>query len=198
MSARGIRRWIVAALAFGTCLVASDRPVFAHQPSGFDAQGSVTLDDALVSYALYGEFKGGSDVFEIRMNTKTPVALPVEVLVPRRDDLAEHRPIFAIIGPGLPAPTEPERALLPRPLPEGMGVLLGSSGPDYRESIFESFTRRVFWTNGVTAYVLPAGDVRIWVWTPRQTTGSFVIGIGVEESGIDFGNVLGNWGDYAY
>jgi hypothetical protein len=72
-----------------------------------------------------------------------------------------------------------------------MGVILGSAGPDYRESIFESFTRRVFWTNGVTAYVLPAGDVRIWVWTPRQTTGKFVVGIGVEEAGIDYGNVLG-------
>lgn len=197
MSGRALRRWVVA-LAFGACLVASDRPALAHQPSGFDAQRSVTLDDPLLSYALYGEIKDGGDVFEILVSPKTPVALPIEVLVPRRDELAEHRPIFAIVGPGLPAPTEPQRALLPRALPDGMGVILGSAGPDYRESIFESFTRRVFWTNGVTAYVLPAGDVRIWIWAPRKTTGNFVIGIGVEEAGIDFGNVLGNWGTYAY
>jgi hypothetical protein len=189
MSHRALRRAAVA-FALGTCLVATDRPVFAHQPSGFDAQRSVTLEDPAVSYALYGEIKDGGDDFEI--------ALPLEVLVPRRDELAEHRPIFAIVGPGLPPPTEPERALLPRAVPAGMGVIVGSAGPDYRESIFESFTRRVFWTNGVTAYVIPAGDVQIWVWAPRRTTGKFVIGIGVEEAGIDMGNVLENWGTYAY
>ena len=32
----------------------------------------------------------------------------------------------------------------------------------------------------------------------RPPTGKFVIGIGVEESGIDLGNVVGNWGTYAY
>ncbi len=186
------------AFAIGSFLVASDAPVQAHQPSGFDAQRSVVLEDPLVSYALYGEIKDGGDVFEIRMSPKTPVALPVEVLVPRRDELAEHRPIFAIVGPGLPAPTDAQRALLPRALPDGMGVVVASEGPAYRESIFESFTRRVFWTNGVTAYVIPAGDVRIWIWAPRKTSGKFVIGIGVEESGIDLGNVVDNWGTYAY
>jgi len=194
---RAQRRWLFA-LALASFVVASDRRVYAHQPSGFDAQKSVVLDDALVSYALYGEIEDGSDVFEIRMSPKTPVALPLEVLVPRRDELAEHRPIFAIVGPGLPAPTDAERALLPRALPDGMGVVIGSAGPAYRESIFESFTRRVFWTNGVTAYVFPAGDVRIWIWSPRRTTGNFVLGLGVEESGTHLGNVAGNWGTYAY
>lgn len=194
---RAVRRLLVA-LGLVSLLVASHRPVLAHQPSGFDAQRSVTLADPLVSYALYGEITSAGDVFEIRMRPETPVALPIEVLVPRRDELAEHRPIFAIVGPNLPAPTEAERALLPRALPEGMGVVVGSEGPSYRESIFESFTRRIFWTNGVTAYVVPAGEVQIWVFSPRGTTGKFVVGIGVEEAGIDFGNVLGNWGTYAY
>jgi hypothetical protein len=67
-----------------------------------------------------------------------------------------------------------------------------------RETIFESFTRRIFWTNGVTAYVLPAGDVRIWIWSPDGTTGDFVLGFGVEEGGQDFGEIFSNWGNYAY
>lgn len=32
------------------------------------------------------------------------------------------------------------------------------------------------------------------VWSPRGTTGKFTFGIGVEEAGIDFGNVIGNCG----
>ena len=54
------------------------------------------------------------------------------------------------------------------------------------------------WTNGVVAHVLPAGDVRLWVWSPDGTTGKFVLGFGVEEGGQDLGGILSNWSDYAY
>jgi hypothetical protein len=159
---------------------------------------SFMVDDPLVSAALYGEFKRADDFFEVQLQPDTPVALPVEILVPQRDPLRGHRPLFAIVAEGLPEVTEAQQRLLPRELPAGAGVLLGSYEPGEREVIFESFTRRVFWTNGVTAYVLPAGDVRIWIWSPDGTLGRFVLGFGVEEGGQDFGDLIDNWSSYAY
>ena len=38
----------------------------------------------------------------------------------------------------------------------------------------------------------------MWVWSPLGTTGKFVLGLGVEEGKQDFGNLISNWGDYAY
>lgn len=178
--------------------LASDRSAFAHQPSVFEAGKPLIIDDPVLSVALYGEFKDPREVFEAKMSLTRPLAIPVEVLVPRRDELENHRPIFAIVGAGLPEPTARERALLPRPLPPGMGVVVGSEGEKDREAIFESFTRRIFWTSGVTAYVLPRGEVSIWVFSPGGTRGKFVLGFGVEEGGQDLGNIISNWGDYAY
>jgi hypothetical protein len=170
----------------------------AHQPTVFRPGTVLVIEDPILSAALYGEFKDPNDVFEAKMTLTKPLAIPLEVLVPKRDALESHRPIFAIVGPGLPAPTDAERALLPRPLPPNTGVIVGSSGAPEREVIFESFTRRVFWTSGPTAYVLPAGEVHLWVFSPGGTRGRFVLGYGVEEGGQDFGNLVSEWDDYAY
>jgi hypothetical protein len=198
-----LNRWRGPArvLALALLLLASpitDRESLAHQPSVFQPGRVLSIDDPLLSYALYGEFQSPTDVFETQMVLERPLAIPIEVLVPRRDNLETHRPIFAIVGPGLPQPNDDERALLPRPVPEGFGVVIGDDDRRDREVIFESFTRRVFWTNGPTAYVLPAGDVRIWIWSPSATTGKFVLGLGVEEGAIDWGNIFDNWSDFAY
>jgi hypothetical protein len=180
------------------CVLASDTAAHAHQPTVFEAGKVLVIEDPILSAALYGEFKGPRDVFEAKMSLTRPLAIPVEVLVPRRDALENHRPIFAIVAAGLPEPTANERALLPRPLPPGTGVIVGSYAKADREVIFESFTRRVFWTNGVTAYVLPRGDVSIWVFAPGGTSGKFVLGFGVEEGSQDLGGVISGWDDYAY
>lgn len=189
--------WIAWAALLAVC-VGSAASGLAHRPRVLERDAPFVVDDPLISAALYGTFVDATDVFEVRFTPATPVALPIEILVPRRDAHRAHRPLFAIVAAGLPVPGEAERRLLPRPLPEGAGAILGRYEGDEREIIFESFTRRVFWTNGVTAYVLPAGDVRIWIWSPDGTRGPFVLGFGVEEGGQDFGDLLDNWGSYAY
>jgi hypothetical protein len=191
------KRWTFLALTM--CLLwMSGAPALAHQPRVLEADKLFVVDDPLLSAALYGTFEHGDEFFEVKLEPATPLALPIEVLVPRRDAYEDHRPLFAIIGLGLPAATEAEEALLPQALPAGTGVLVGRYAREDREVIFESFTRRIFWTNGATAYVLPAGDVRIWIWSPEGTTGDFVLGFGVEEGGQDAGEIFSNWSDYAY
>ena len=170
----------------------------AHLPNILRPGEVFQVPDPLLSFALYGTFSHADDVFEVRLQPETPLAVPIEIMVPRQDALTNHRPLFAIVGKGLPKPSATELAQLPRPLPDGMGVVLGRYEREDREILFESFSRRVLYTNGVVAYVLPAGDVRMWVWSPSGTTGKFVLGLGVEEGKQDFGNLIANWGDYAY
>lgn len=194
---RHATKWALGALVTGL-LLAPSHGALAHLPDIFEAGELLDIEDPLRSFALYGEFQRPDDFFEARMTPATPLAIPVEILVPGRDELAGHRPLFAIVGPGLPAPSAAERALLPRPLPEGTGAIVARYEREDREVIFESFTRRVFWTNGPTAYLVPAGEMRFWVWSPEGTTGKFVLGFGVEEGRQDPGDLLSNWGDYAY
>jgi hypothetical protein len=192
-----VLRIALGALALGLFIVPVHRAM-AHQPNVFEDGELLVVDDPLLSFALYGNFESPDSFFEASMQLEKPLAIPVEILVAARDDLRDHRPLFAIVGPRLPEPTEAEKALLPRPLPDGMGVVISRYEREDREILFESYTRRAFWTNGVVAYVLPAGDVRLWVWSPEGTTGKFVLGFGVEEGGQDLGGILSRWSDYAY
>lgn len=187
----------LGALLVGMFLTPSHRAL-AHQPNVFEPGELLVVEDPLLSYALYGEFTQPDEFFEAQMKLASPLAIPIEILVAAKDSMREHRPLFAIVGAGLPQPTEEELAMLPRPLPEGAGVMIGRYEREDREIIFESYTRRAFFTNGVTAYILPGGDTRLWVWSPGGTTGKFVLGFGVEEGGQDLGNIFSSWGEYAY
>lgn len=192
-----VARWTLGFL-LGALFVTRGHVALAHLPNVLEAGELYVVPDPLLSEALYGEFASGEEFFEAKMDLKTPLAIPIEILVPRRDELSEHRPLFAIVGPGLPQPSAEEMALFPHPLPDGAGAVLARYEREDREVLFESFSRRVLWTNGVVAYVMPAGDMRLWVWAPEKTTGKFILGFGVEEGSQDFGNLFSNWGDYAY
>lgn len=183
---------------FGALLLTRGQDARAHLPNVLEDGELYVVADPLLSEALYGEFAAGDEFFEVKMDLQNPLAIPIEILVPRRDELSAHRPLFALVGPGLPMPSAEELALLPHPLPDGQGAVIARYEREDREVIFESFSRRVLWTNGVVAYVMPKGDMRLWVWAPEKTTGKFILGFGVEEGGQDFGNLFENWGDYAY
>jgi hypothetical protein len=176
-------------------LCAVGRTGHAHVP--VVAQAELELASPEVSHAIYGTLSGGdAQVFVTRLRFEQPFALPFELLVPRRRGLAEHRPAFA----GLPAPTADELAVLPRALPEGAGVFLDLNDAAERPVIFESFTRRAFWTSGPVALALAAGEHELWVFSPEGTAGDFVLAFGVEE---DFGeegcgDLARNWSTYAY
>lgn len=187
----------LAALLFCSLI---GRTGHAHTPLVAEPELDVELPE--VSHAIYGTLDGDPDqVFVTHLRFEQPFALPFEILVPRRRSLADHRPAFAVIGPGLPAPTAEELALLPRPLPEGMGLFLELDDAPERPVIFESFTRRAFWSSGPVALALDAGEHEVWVFSPEGTAGDFVLGFGVEEAGFDqggCGELSRNWSTYAY
>jgi hypothetical protein len=186
--------WTVAAgLAWWPAGVAQ-----AHAPAVLSPSTPYLVKDATVSRALYGTFQGADDVFVVRLRPDTRLALPFELLVPRRDGLADHRPAYAVIAPGMPALDPADVARLPRALPAGAGGFVDWNQAPEREVIFESFLRRVYWSSGPVALLVPAGEVEVWIWSPEGSRGDFVLGFGVEEGGIDYWDVVRHWRVYAY
>ncbi|TNE85255.1 MAG: hypothetical protein EP330_26370 [Deltaproteobacteria bacterium] len=170
----------------------------AHRPAG--DIGDVEITDATISWLIPGTFETGDEVFVVELVMPTDFALPFEVLVEKRPRLADHRPMYAVVGPGLPTPTADELAVLPYPLPDGWGVYLDQNDLPERIVYFEQVMRRNMWTSGTTALPLQRGPNEVWIWSPDGTTGDFQLGFGVEEDFSDggFGAVFADWGTYAY
>lgn len=169
----------------------------AHQPAAVETE--LDIADPYISYAVNGTFAEGDEVYRVHLAYDRGFALPFELLVEKRAGNEEFRPMYAVVGPGLPAPTEDELALLPEALPDGAGVFLDANDDPERLVVFESVMRRVYWSTEATALVLQPGEYEVWVWSPDGATGDFVLGFGVEEdfSG-GFGGLFEEWGTYAY
>lgn len=176
-------------------LVAS--PGLAHAPGRLRASVPFVLAKPAISYALFGEFVTGEEVFVVQVKHETRFGAPVEIFVPHQRGLEEHRPAWALVGPGVPAPSAEELAALPFPLPPGAGAVLEPDLESPRPVFFESVMRRFFWSSGPLAVVFPAGESELWIWCPAKTKGKFGLGYGVEEGG-GYMDALKDWSFYAY
>lgn len=155
-------------------------PAHAHSPT--DLSASTVIDDSTTSYAIYGHFETGDELFKVLLDFPTDFAAPFEVLVPHRSKWKDHRPVYAVVGPGLPTATDDELAFLPETPPDGWGVYVDRNDETERYVIFESFLRGMYWSSRPTALPLLAGEVEIWIWSPEGSTGEVVMAFGVEES----------------
>ncbi|MCX5743500.1 MAG: hypothetical protein NT062_13485 [Proteobacteria bacterium] len=173
------------------------RPALAHTPGKLLASSPYLVANPADSYALFGVFKTGHERFVVQLSHVERFAAPVEIFVPHVDALRAHRPAYAVVGPGLPAPDAAELAALPAPLPIGWGAVVESNQVSPRPVFFESIMRRFFWTSESLAIVFPQGPSEIWVWSPEHTTGKFGLGFGVEEGG-GYLAALDDWSLYAY
>lgn len=170
---------------------------FAHQPAVVETDFEVA--NPYISYAVNGRFETGEEVFVVHLAYDRGFALPFELLTEKRPALADHRPMFAVVGPGLPAPTADDLAVLPEAPGEGLGVFVDRNDDAERLVIFESVMRRFYYSSDTTAIALQPGAYEVWVWSPQGTTGDFVLGLGVEEDFSEgFGGVFEEWGTYAY
>lgn len=184
-------RALLVAVAFGATLAV------AHAPVRLAADELFVVGDPTISVAAFGVFETGHEVFVLRLTYEERFGAPVELLVPHTGALAEHRPAWALVAPGLPRPSPEELAALPRPLPDGMGAIVDLNDAPEREVIFESVMRRSYWTSRPLAVVFAQGENELWVWPPKGTTGKFGLGFGVEEGG-GYMAAFKDWAFYAY
>ncbi len=170
---------------------------WSHTPGRLDPTTAFVPADPKDSYALYGEFVTGEERFVIKLRLDERYAVPLEVFVPKQSGNEEHRPAWALVGPGLPAPTAEELAALPATLPDGWGAIVDLDTVSPRPIFYEFVMRRFYWSSGAMNVVFPQGDSELWVFSPRKTKGKFGIGFGVEEGGGYFA-ALKDWSFYAY
>ncbi|MBP9087657.1 MAG: hypothetical protein KBG15_16160 [Kofleriaceae bacterium] len=169
----------------------------AHTPGRLRSNAPFVVANPQDSYALFGVFYAGDEVFVAQLRHATRFAAPVEMLVPHTDALKAHRPAYAVVGIGLPMPTADERALLPKPLPNGWGAVIEFNDISPRPALFESVMRRFYCSSEPLAVIFPQGDSEIWIWSPAKTKGKFGLGFGVEEGG-GYLAALKDWSLYAY
>ena len=168
-----------------------------HTPGRLYANAPFVPKDPKDSCALFGKFVTGDENFVIKLSLDERYAVPVEVFVPKQKSLEEHRPAWALVGPGLPVPSAEELAALPAPLPDGWGAVVDLNTVSPRPIFYEFVMRRFYWSSGAMNVVLPRGESELWVFSPRKTKGKFGIGFGVEEGGGYF-EALKDWSFYAY
>lgn len=169
----------------------------AHTPAHLLPGTAYEVANPKVSYALYGEFVTGQEVFVVKLSLDERFAVPVEVFVPHQESLKEHRPVWALVGPGLPAPSAEELAALPRALPAGWGAVVDLNTVSPRPAFFEFVLRRFYWSSGPLNVVFPKGDCEFWLFVPGHTRGKFGLGFGTEEGG-GYLAALADWSFYAY
>ena len=171
--------------------------LLAHAPGHLRTTEPFVIEKPAISYALFGEFVTGEEVFVLEVKHATRFGAPVEIFVPHQRGLEEHRPAWALVGPALPVPSAEELAALPSPLPLGFGAVLELNQERPRAVFFESVMRRFFWSSGPLAVVFPQGESALWIWCPAKSTGKFGLGYGVEEGG-GYMEALKDWSFYAY
>jgi hypothetical protein len=185
------------ALLIACAAVLSSPSADAHTPGRFRTGEAFVPGDPTDSFALYGDFETGEERFVVALTLRERYAVPVEVFVPHQAALANHRPAWALVGPGLPAPSAEELAALPVSLPAGFGAVVDLNTVTPRPVFYEFVMRRFYWSSGAMNVVFPEGASELWVWSPNKTTGKFGLGFGVEEGG-GYMAALKDWCFYAY
>ncbi len=132
------------------------------------------------SKAIYAWLQSGSDIDYYTFELTQPANLFLEVIVPVCPAYADFLPSYAIIGPGLPQPTEP----LPVPLPQGYGAIVVSNlkPGQPRTTFYEPFGGKSYY-DGVRfdQTISTPGSYAVIVWDPYGKGGDYVITPGKEE-----------------
>jgi hypothetical protein len=159
---------------------ASDAPATAGDPF----PGAVALPDPAVSRAVYGTLAQGeeSDVYSLR--TGSAVEIPVELLVPVRDEYADFRPSFALVGPGLgdEAPPFIAARLREAGLTDLGTTVVTDPGLADRGTFYEPFSFTSYYRGGeVRVRLRPGETYYLVVYDEDRTTGEYAVGLGEAE-----------------
>lgn len=187
-----IRRLV--ALAIVTALLLSAMPVSAHDPhfeindwGGIDNPYVIPYDPT-VSFAMYA-YLSDHDTDAIALDFKNAGdQLQAQLLVPIcGKHYLDFYPQMAIVGPGLPVPSDLKT--LPFDLPTGMGAqIIEMDQPDAnskRPTLYEDIGATTFYTAPeVKMKVAQAGRYYIVAWDKAGQTGDYTIATGYKEQSV--------------
>jgi len=142
---------------------------------GFDQPQFVP--DAHFMWFVMGELQSSKDIDVVTFDYKAGEMMRGIMFIPVNDDLRDFSPHVALVGPGLPPPTEP----LPFRIPEGMGAIVGRSDSD--ETYFDIFTQINFYPRAMVEAVAPQ-TTRYYMVVFGEPVGSarYALDIGIMET----------------
>ena len=154
----------------------------AHQPTISDgtatsSESALFLEDIDLSRVVYHEATADAQQLWIEFEIAEPQSVFVSLGVPVIDRLAEYRPAFVVLGPGLPA------VELPFDVPDGLGGLLFTTDGVPDPVVFdEPFSRTSSWILCEEDIELPeAGTYFIVAFAPSGEEGKLWIAPGDRE-----------------
>jgi hypothetical protein len=132
------------------------------------------------SYAIYANLEKPGDIDYYSFEVTKPMKAHVNLLVPYRPEYLDFYPVFAVIGPGLPAP----QGRIPFDLPKGYGAVVISGAPAKdRPVYYEEFSKTNYY-EGIPKFeqkLAQPGIYYIVVWHPGNETGAYILGYGLAE-----------------
>ena len=178
-----MRRLVVIPLALAALVIAAV-PALAHVPyietgdysesRPFGVQPPVDK-----SIAAYAWFQTGADIDVYRFQVTGPTRVFAQAIVPVCPGYENLRPWFALVGPGLPAPTY----AIPFVLRQGYGAIVVPNLPgEPRRQFYEPFGGKSYYDGpALNMDVSTPGTWYIYMWDPYNHGGDYVGVIGDKE-----------------
>jgi hypothetical protein len=174
---------LIAILAFGLLLALVPAQVsLAHRP--YFEQKDISyrepwkIDAPTISTAIYATLESTDDVDYFTFYAEADQLILLSLTIPQIEGQDLFAPAMALLGPGLPESTLPER--VERPDGTGVYLLPPLTGP--AETFFEPFSRTSYWERQEEYVIAPVeGAYVAAVWHPQGEIGRYVFVIGDEE-----------------
>lgn len=178
------RRQLISVMMVAVMLLLTALPAAAHVPyierQDYSWLNPFVVQDVEQSKAMYAWLSAGDDIDVYAFEVAAEIDLFVEVIVPVCPAYEQFLPSYAVIGPGLPEPTDE----LPVELPPGYGaIVVPNLAPgEPRETFYEPFGGK--WYYEGVPFSEPISTAGLWLviaWDPYATGGDYVASIGLEE-----------------
>jgi pimeloyl-ACP methyl ester carboxylesterase len=126
---------------------------------------------------VLGHLDSPDDVDMAKLDYKAGDRFKVEMFIAAHEELRDFNPTIALIGPGLPPPTEP----LPFEVPPGMGVMVARGGETF--DYHDIFTQMIYWPRAKIDITMPAtGRYYVATWGQPVGMARYALDIGMMES----------------
>ena len=166
-------------------IVTAHVPYFEHrdfsEENPFIVRKMVTQSKAIYSWLENDSVNPCEDIDVYKIRVLRPLNMYIQLIVPVVDDYYEDFvPWFALVGPGLPDPSQS----LPFDIPDGYGAIVKENVEpgEPRETFYEPFGGKSYYEGPEHEQKLnQTGTYFVYCWDPYQRGGDYTIVIGKLE-----------------
>jgi pimeloyl-ACP methyl ester carboxylesterase len=170
----------LASLLIEPAIARAETPILeTNQPNGDFGlfEDAPYVPDPWFMWFVLGHLSSPDDVDMAKLDYKAGDRFKAEMFIAAHEELRDFNPNIALIGPGLPQPTEP----LPFEVPPGMGVIVARGGSTF--DYHDIFTQMIYWPRAKIDITMPAtGRYYVATWGQPVGMARYALDIGVMES----------------